>query len=84
MNILGDFLARVRAQYPDMDNEELGALQQVIDNQEVEIVQLEAGVEQLKTKLATKEKKAAKKAAEEAPVAEEKPKRKCVRKSVKK
>jgi alpha-amylase len=83
MNILGDFLARVRAQYPDMDNEELGALQQMIENQEVEIVQLEAEVEQLKTKLATKEKKAAKKAAataEEAPVAEEKPKRKCVRK----
>ena len=83
MNILGDFLARVRAQYPDMDNEELGALQQMIENQEVEIVQLEAEVEQLKTKLATKEKKAAKKAvaaeAEEA-VAEEKPKRKCVRK----
>ncbi len=82
MNILGDFLARVRAQYPDMDNEELGSLQQMIDNQEVEIIQLEAEVEQLKAKLATKEKKAAKKAvAEEAPVvAEEKPKRKCVRK----
>jgi alpha-amylase len=84
MNILGDFLARVRAQYPDMDNEELGALQQMIENQEVEIVQLEAEVEQLKTKLATKEKKAAKKVAEapaeEAPVAEEKPKRKCGRK----
>ena len=83
MNILGDFLARVRAQYPDMDNEELGALQQVIDNQEVEIVQLEAEVEQLKAKLATKAKKAAKKeeaVAEDAPVAEEKPKRKCVRK----
>jgi cell division septation protein DedD len=82
MNILGDFLARVRAQYPDMDNEELGSLQQMIDNQEVEIIQLEAEVEQLKAKLATKEKKAAKKAvAEEVPVvAEEKPKRKCVRK----
>jgi alpha-amylase len=83
MNILGDFLARVRAQYPDMDNEELGALQQMIENQEVEIVQLEAEVEQLKTKLATKEKKAAKKAAAapaEEPVVEEKPKRKCVRK----
>jgi regulator of replication initiation timing len=66
-----------------MDNEELGALQQVIDNQEVEIVQLEAEVEQLKAKLATKAKKAAKKeeaVAEDAPVAEEKPKRKCVRK----
>ena len=84
MNILGDFLARVRAQYPDMDNEELGSLQQMIDNQEVEIIQLEAEVEQLKAKLATKEKKAAKKAAApaeaEEPVVEEKPKRKCVRK----
>ena len=82
MNILGDFLARVRAQYPDMDNEELGALQQVIDNQEVEIVQLEAEVEQLKSKLATKAKKAAKKEdpAEEPVAAEEKPKRKCGRK----
>ena len=81
MNILGDFLARVRAQYPDMDNEELGSLQQMIENQEVEIVQLEAEVEQLKAKLAAKEKRAAKKAevAEEAP-AEEKPKRKCGRK----
>jgi alpha-amylase len=82
MNILGDFLARVRAQYPDMDNEELGALQQVIDNQEVEIVQLEAEVEQLKAKLATKAKKAAKKEEDvaEEPVVEEKPKRKCGRK----
>ena len=73
MNILGDFLARVRAQYPDVDNEELGALQQMIDNQEVEIIQLEAEVEQLKAKLATKAKKAAKKEeVVEAPV-EEKP-----------
>ncbi len=58
MNILGDFMARVRAQYPEeMDNEELGALQQMIENQEVEIVQLEAEVESLKAKLATKAKK---------------------------
>ena len=61
MNILGDFMARVRAQYPEeMDNEELGALQQMIENQEVEIVQLEAEVKSLKDKLATKAKKAAK------------------------
>ena len=60
MNILGDFMARVRAQYPEeMDNEELGALQQMIENQEVEIVQLQAEVDSLKTKLAKKEKKAA-------------------------
>lgn len=61
MNILGDFLARVRAQYPEeIDNEELGALQQMIENQEVEIVQLEAEIENLKAKLATKAKKVAK------------------------
>ena len=77
MNILGDFMARVRAQYPEeMDNEELGALQQMIENQEVEIVQLEAEVESLKSKLATKAKKAAKGAetAEEQPAKEAKPK----------
>lgn len=76
MNILGDFMARVRAQYPEeIDNEELGALQQMIENQEVEIVQLEAEVESLKSKLATKTKKAAKaEAAEEKPAKEAKPK----------
>ena len=60
MNILGDFMARVRAQYPDdIDNEELSALQQVIDNQEVEIVQLTAELEALKDKAAKPRKKAA-------------------------
>ena len=74
MNILGDFMARVRAQYPEeMDNEELGALQQMIENQEVEIVQLEAEVESLKAKLATKAKKAAE-PTEEKPAKEAKPK----------
>ena len=74
MNILGDFMARVRAQYPEeIDNEELGALQQMIENQEVEIVQLEAEVESLKSKLAAKTKKAAKADAEE-PAKEAKPK----------
>ena len=79
MNILGDFMARVRAQYPEeMDNEELGALQQMIENQEVEIVQLEAEVESLKAKLATKAKKAAKavETAEEKPAKEAKAKAK--------
>ena len=75
MNILGDFMARVRAQYPEeIDNEELGALQQMIENQEVEIVQLEAEVESLKSKLATKAKKAAK-STEEEPAKEAKPKK---------
>ncbi len=79
MNILGDFMARVRAQYPEeIDNEELGALQQMIENQEVEIVQLEAEVESLKSKLATKAKKAAK-AAEEATEKEAKPKAKAAK-----
>ncbi|MBR5475224.1 MAG: glycoside hydrolase family 57 protein [Bacteroidaceae bacterium] len=60
MNILGDFMARVRAQYPDdIDNEELSALQQVIDNQEVEIIQLTAELEALKAKAAKPRKKAA-------------------------
>ena len=80
MNILGDFMARVRAQYPEeIDNEELGALQQMIENQEVEIVQLEAEVESLKNKLAAKTKRAAKaeeKAEQEpAPAKEAKPKK---------
>ncbi|MBQ8271323.1 MAG: glycoside hydrolase family 57 protein [Bacteroidaceae bacterium] len=76
MNILGDFMARVRAQYPEeIDNEELGALQQMIENQEVEIVQLEAEVESLKTKLAAKAKRAAKAEAEPAPAKEAKPKK---------
>ena len=75
MNILGDFMARVRAQYPEeIDNEELGALQQMIENQEVEIVQLEAEVESLKSKLATKAKKAAKSTEEES-AKEAKPKK---------
>ena len=60
MDILGDFMARVRAQYPDdIDNEELSALQQVIDNQEVEIIQLTAELEALKAKAAKPRKKAA-------------------------
>ena len=76
MNILGDFMARVRAQYPEeIDNEELGALQQMIENQEVEIVQLEAEVESLKTKLAAKAKRAAKAEAEPAPAKEAKSKK---------
>ena len=46
-------MERVRAQYPEeIDNEELAALKQVIENQEVEIVQLEAEVETLKAKAA--------------------------------
>ena len=66
MNILGDFMARVRAQYPEeIDNEELGALKQVIENQEVEIVKLEAELEALKAKAAKKTTRKKKDAVEE-------------------
>ena len=66
MNILGDFMARVRAQYPEeIDNEELGALKQVIENQEVEIVKLEAELEALKAKAAKKTTRKKKEAAVE-------------------
>ncbi len=42
MNVLSDFIARVRAQYPDtVDNEELNALLTTIHNQEMEIKQLQ-------------------------------------------
>ncbi|MBR5893861.1 MAG: glycoside hydrolase family 57 protein [Bacteroidaceae bacterium] len=66
MNILGDFMARVRAQYPEeIDNEELGALKQVIENQEVEIIKLEAELEALKAKAAKKTTRKKKEATEE-------------------
>jgi len=43
MNVLSDFIGRVKAQYPDtVDNEELHSLLLTIQNQEVEIKQLQA------------------------------------------
>ena len=61
MNILGDFLARVNAKYsPDIDTEELGALQTVIQNQGTEIEKLTAEIASLKEEL---DKKPAKKCA---------------------
>lgn len=66
MNILGDFMARVRAQYPEeIDNEELGALKQVIENQEVEIIKLEAELAALKAKAVKKTTRKKKEATEE-------------------
>ena len=66
MNILGDFMARVRAQYPEeIDNEELGALKQVIENQEVEIIKLEAELTALKAKAVKKTTRKKKEATEE-------------------
>ncbi|SEA12573.1 alpha-amylase [Porphyromonadaceae bacterium NLAE-zl-C104] len=43
MNVLSDFIGRVKAQYPDtVDNEELNALLTTIHNQEMEIKRLQA------------------------------------------
>ncbi|MDK2851934.1 MAG: alpha-amylase [Proteiniphilum sp.] len=53
MNVLSDFIARVRAQYPDtVDNEELNALLTIIHNQEMEIKRLQS---ELKTVIGTNE-----------------------------
>ena len=53
MNVLSDFIGRVRAQYPDtVDNEELNALLTTIHNQEMEIKRLES---ELKTVIGTHE-----------------------------
>lgn len=53
MNVLSDFIARVRAQYPDtVDNEELNALLTTIHNQEMEIKRLQS---ELKTVIGSNE-----------------------------
>ncbi|MDD2327793.1 MAG: glycoside hydrolase family 57 protein [bacterium] len=53
MNVLSDFIARVRAQYPDtVDNEELNALLTTIHNQEMEIKRLQS---ELKTIIGSNE-----------------------------
>ncbi|MBQ7510698.1 MAG: glycoside hydrolase family 57 protein [Prevotella sp.] len=71
MNILGDFINRVNALYPEeIDNEQLNSLLTTIKNQGDEIVMKDIEIERLKTKLAKlqpaeekKEKKPARKAA---------------------
>ena len=53
MNVLSDFIARVRAQYPDtVDNEALNALLTTIHNQEMEIKRLQS---ELKTVIGSNE-----------------------------
>ena len=71
MNILGDFISRVQALYPEeVDNEELNALMTTIRNQGDEIEMKDKEITRLKTKLAkveaSEEKKPAK-AAKAAP-----------------
>lgn len=53
MNVLSDFIGRVKAQYPDtVDNEELNALLTTIHNQEIEIKRLQT---ELKTVIGSNE-----------------------------
>jgi len=49
MNVLSDFIARVKAQYPDtVQNEELGSLLTIIRNQEKKIKKLEAELKSIR------------------------------------
>ncbi len=60
MNILGDFIQRVNALYPeDIDNEELNSLLTTIKNQDHEIAELNKKMDKLQAKIMEKEKKAA-------------------------
>jgi alpha-amylase len=53
MNVLSDFIGRIKAQYPDtVDNEELNALLTTIHNQDMEIKRLE---QELKKAIGTNE-----------------------------
>lgn len=53
MNILGDFIKRVNALYPeDIDNEELNSLLTTIKNQDEELTELNKELDKLKAKLA--------------------------------
>lgn len=68
MNILGDFISRVRALYGGIDNEELSNMLNTITNQTKEIEKQQKEIERLQTKLAKlvpadADKKPAKKAA---------------------
>jgi alpha-amylase len=51
MNILSDFIGRVKLQYPStIENEELNALLKTINNQEIKIEELRNQIKKLKTK----------------------------------
>ena len=72
MNILGDFISRVNALYPEeIDNDELNALLTTIKNQGDEITRQEEEIERLRSKL-----KKLEPAEEEKPEAEVKPQEK--------
>lgn len=69
MNILGDFISRVKSLYPEeIDNEELNSLLTTIKNQGDEITMKEKEILRLQTKIAKMEKEEAKlRGKEEAP-----------------
>ena len=61
MNILGDFISRVKSLYPEeIDNEELNGLLTTIKNQGDEIIMKEKEILRLQTKIAKMEKEEAK------------------------
>ncbi len=61
MNILGDFIKRVNALYPeDIDNEELNSLLTTIKNQDEELTELHKELDKLRAKMAKVETKPAK------------------------
>jgi alpha-amylase len=82
MNILGDFINRVNALYPqEIDNDELNALLTTIRNQGDEIQMKDAEITRLKARLEkyepmVEEKKPAKKAAAKKPAAKKAPAKK--------
>ena len=75
MNVLSDFIGRVKAQYPDsVENEELNALLLTINNQALEIKKLQAELKTVIDRNVEKLVKAPK--AEESPKKEKKTKKK--------
>ena len=78
MNVLSDFIVRVKAQYPDtVGNEELNALLTTIHNQEMEIKKLQT---KLKTVLSSNEEQLVEKSAKKEPVKKEPAKKAPVKK----
>ncbi len=74
MNVLSDFIGRVKAQFPDsVENEELNALLLTINNQALEIKKLQAD---LKTVIDRNVEKLVESSKEELPKAESPKKRK--------
>jgi len=76
MNILGDFISRVRTLYGGIDNEELENMLTTITNQGREIEAKDKEIERLQAKLAKYEGTASEKAEKKAPAAKKAPAKK--------